>query len=63
MAGLPGITWNQVPFVQPSLNAFRCKPASQLLNRRFIGTAMRKEDVERHRGVALPATFFNPKKP
>jgi hypothetical protein len=51
-----------VPFVQPSLDAFLGESASQLLNGRFIGTAMRKKDVERHWSVALPATLFNPQK-
>ncbi|HME09634.1 MAG TPA: hypothetical protein VKG25_21425 [Bryobacteraceae bacterium] len=60
---LPGIARNQMPFVQPSLDAFLRESASQLLNGRFIGTAMRKKDVERHWGVALPTTLFNPKKP
>ena len=45
---LPGIPWNKVPFVQPSLDVFLCEPASQLLNGRFIGTAMGRKDVERH---------------
>jgi hypothetical protein len=51
---LPGIARNQVPFVQPSLDTFLREPASQLLNGRFIGTAMRKKDVERHLGASLP---------
>src|ERR1700730_16153170 len=45
---LPGIAWNQVPFVQKSLDAFVREPASQIFNGRFIGTTMRKKDVERH---------------
>ena len=46
---LPGIAWNQVPFVQPSLDTFLRKSASQLLHSRFIGTAMGKKDMIGHR--------------
>jgi hypothetical protein len=51
-----------VPFVQPSLDAFVRKPASQLLDSGLIGTAMRKKDVERHFAVAVPATLSNLRK-
>jgi hypothetical protein len=50
---LSAIAWNQVPFVQPSLDTFLRKPTSPLLNGRFIGTAMRKKDVEMHLGPFL----------
>ncbi len=55
---LPGIARNQVPFVQPSLDAFLRESASQLFNGRFICSAMTKKDVECHFAAALPATIF-----
>src|SRR5262249_40968924 len=59
---LPGIARNQIPFIQPSLDSFLREPASQLFNGRFIRTAMRKKDLERHLAVALPATLSDARK-
>jgi hypothetical protein len=50
---LARIARNQVPFVQPRLDSFPRQSTSQVVNIRFICTAMRKKDVERHLGVAL----------
>jgi hypothetical protein len=54
---LPGIAGDQIPFVQPGLDALRAQAMGQRLDGGFVGGIVREEDVGHAQDTSILAAF------